>query len=373
MEQRNSVVSRNVLMDPDNRSFEFMPNLPFQYFPSEGHGDDFHGSASQIPNTATVDSFYHPRFQELYNIAAMEEGLQYSTRRLNLLSNSFTNINPSTNYNHISNQMMNGIGSSSGYTSGNSSFESVLREIRLRVAIEATAQRMSMQCSSDSLFNSGDRDYQPLERRRSVELVRERVVSMAKDYSGCRLLQTKIDEGRAEEISMILSEVRDHLHELMTDTFGNYLIQKIFQATNSVTLQHINSILFFIIFDTRKLKDVCIDSHGTRVVQKILENVNGQQRSAIASALKQIAAALMKNVNGSYVIEKCVKLSPPKCKKVILDEVAKNCVDIATNRWGCSAIQRCWVHDQEEAISLLDPYGNFVAQKALEYTKVWHY
>ena len=53
------------------------------------------------------------------------------------------------------------------------------------------------------------------------------VLTIAKDQNGCRYLQRKFDEGGATAISVVFPEILEHLIELMTDPFGNYLTQKL--------------------------------------------------------------------------------------------------------------------------------------------------
>ncbi|MCH90262.1 pumilio domain-containing protein, partial [Trifolium medium] len=114
-----------------------------------------------------------------------------------------------------------------------------------------------------------------------------------------------------------------------------------------------------------------MNNHGTRVVQIMVENmICPYTKYAFVNIMKRITVALMKNVNGNYVIEKCVKLFPPELQIIILDEIAINCVDIATDKIGTSAIQKCLRHGNIFALALLvteissnamvlaeDPYG----------------
>lgn len=86
---------------------------------------------------------------------------------------------------------------------------------------------------------------------------------LAKDRDQCRFLQWKLDEGEPEEVERILSGVKGHLHELMTHPFGNYLVQKIFQASSSViSMDQMDCIALWILCNERKLRDVCMDKHG---------------------------------------------------------------------------------------------------------------
>ncbi|RHN71519.1 putative armadillo-like helical protein [Medicago truncatula] len=196
------------------------------------------------------------------------------------------------------------------------------------------------------------------------------VVSMAMNHRECQYLQAVIDEGNPVYVTMILLEVKDYLHELMTHRFGSYLIQKIFQARRGMTCQQMDLTVFLIISNHRKLKDVCMDHHGA--MQTMIANVRHPFTGyVVVYMLQHITIPLMKNVNGSYVIVQCVKFFPPKHKKIILDEVARNCVDIATDKIGCSAVKKCLDYGgRTSAIDILvaqiisnamilseDPYG----------------
>ncbi|KAK7319725.1 hypothetical protein RJT34_04450 [Clitoria ternatea] len=214
--------------------------------------------------------------------------------------------------------------------------------------------------------------------------MRGRLVSMAMDKSECLSLQQMIEEGTTGEINTIISELKNHLHLLIIHPYGNYVVQKFFQASNVTTVQ-VYAILSFIIRDTQKLKDACIDHNGTRVIQKIVESVQTQEGMlAILCAIRPITVPLVKTDKGRYVIQQCVMHFQPVYKKVILDEMARNCLDIARNEFGCRAIQKCLdIAEGEAATSQLveeivskavilaqDPFGNYVVQFVIQEMKV---
>ncbi|CAI8604855.1 unnamed protein product [Vicia faba] len=199
------------------------------------------------------------------------------------------------------------------------------------------------------------------------------MVSMAMDCLDCQYLQEVIEEGDPTYVAMILSEIKDYLHQLMKHQFGNYLIQKIFEAKKGITNIQIDSIIYLIIYDTHKLTDVCKNNHGTRVMQIMLENMKCPvTKYAVLYMMKPIIDELMKNINGGYVIVQCVKVFPPTLKKVILDELAKYCVEIATHKIGGSVLQTCLKDSEILAMGLItsiisnamllveDCYGNVV-------------
>ena len=64
--------------------------------------------------------------------------------------------------------------------------------------------------------------------------------SLAKDQAGCRYLQKKIDEDPDIANTLIYPRILEYIIDLMNDSFGNYLIQKMFD--------HITEEKFFTIF-----------------------------------------------------------------------------------------------------------------------------
>ncbi|MED6169852.1 hypothetical protein PIB30_025103 [Stylosanthes scabra] len=230
----------------------------------------------------------------------------------------------------------------------------------------------------------------------TLEGVRGHVATLAMDQCGCRFLQTMVDVGSPEEVEMILDEVIAHTHELMTHHFGNYLIEKIFTSRNLTTHQ-MERILSSVTRDQQQLMISCMNDHGTRVAQKMLLNLrNPGQVADTMSALEGITVPLLKNANGGYVIQQCVKLFTP-CQKYL---VKRNTVEppviemiiwqlrgcyaeLSMNRHGSHVIEVLFKHSEPASADIIimelvnspdfvyflqDPYGNYVAQRALEYS-----
>lgn len=70
----------------------------------------------------------------------------------------------------------------------------------------------------------------PLLQYNSVDEIAGRIYFLAKDQHGCRFLQKKFTEGTQEDVEKIFLEIIVHIVELMTDPFGNYLIQKLLEV-----------------------------------------------------------------------------------------------------------------------------------------------
>ncbi|XP_057964897.1 pumilio homolog 12-like [Malania oleifera] len=224
------------------------------------------------------------------------------------------------------------------------------------------------------------KDFEPRNRRRpsysSVEELRERIASVAKDQHGCRFLQKIVEEGTPREIQFVFSEVTESLCELMVNPFGNSLVQKILEKSNE---EMIGEFLLCVVKDEAAFRKICLDTHGTRGIQKLLDCLStADQIGLMVAALKRITVTLTTNLNGQHVIQHCLKLfSRPNTEPLLL-EIAANCVDIAIDKSGCCALQQCVAHARGEARDRLlaqvvsnavflsgNPYGNYVVQYAV--------
>ncbi|KAH6766997.1 pumilio 7 [Perilla frutescens var. hirtella] len=203
------------------------------------------------------------------------------------------------------------------------------------------------------------------------------IYHIAKDQQGCRFLQRMFDEGTSIDVQIIFIEIIDHAVELMMNPFGNYLMQKLLEVCNEEQRMHI---LFRVTEEPGELVRISLNTHGTRVVQKLIETLKTKQQiSLVISALEPGFLALIKDLNGNHVIQRCLQCFPSDDSKFIFVAAAKYCVDIATHQHGCCVLQRCISHSTGEhrenlvaeisANGLLlseDAFGNYVVQFILE-------
>jgi hypothetical protein len=125
---------------------------------------------------------------------------------------------------------------------------------------------------------------------------------------------------------------------------------------------------------------IACNQHGTRALQKMIEFVlKEEQIRTITVALDGKVAELIRDLNGNHVIQKILNHFPSSDIQFIIDQVARECVNIGTHRHGCCVIQRCIDHaDRAQQFFLInqitensfvlvqDPYGNYVVQYILD-------
>ncbi|WCJ35517.1 pumilio 11 [Euphorbia peplus] len=172
-----------------------------------------------------------------------------------------------------------------------------------------------------------------------LQYMRGKILSFATDQSGCRLVQRTIENLTKEEIDLVLFELIEFVAELMIDPFGNYVVQKIVEVCSE---EQRTRILLSVTKKEFQLVTICLNSHGTRAVQKLLERVSSpNQVSIVMSALTPGAVALTKDMNGHHVIKYCLEHFPAQDNKYLLNVIAANCFDIATDKSGCCVLQQC--------------------------------
>ena len=197
---------------------------------------------------------------------------------------------------------------------------------------------------------------------------------MCKDQYGCRYMQRKLEEGNAEHIQLIFLETCPHIIELMTDPFGNYLCQKLFEHCNDEQRTKL------IDSASSALTVIALNQHGTRALQKMIEYVNtDEQVETIVQSLSPRVVDLVQDLNGNHVVQKCLnRLGAERCQ-FIYDAVGTNCVVVGTHRHGCCVLQRCIDHaagyQRAQLIARIthcafdlvqDPFGNYVVQYILD-------
>lgn len=206
--------------------------------------------------------------------------------------------------------------------------------------------------------------------------VRGRIVEVAQDQGGCRFLQKKFEEGIPEDCEAILEEVcvGSVAASLMTDPFGNYLLQKVFEYG---TDDQVTRVMRCVLAD---MATISFSMHGTRSVQKLIECSQTPQRMQILiAALRPHVIPLIKDLNGNHVIQKCLQRHADEDKQFIYDSVQARLMEVATNRQGCCVLQRCIDYagpEQRETLLseilshtlqlVQDPFANYVVQYIVE-------
>ncbi|KAI5082193.1 hypothetical protein GOP47_0001936 [Adiantum capillus-veneris] len=224
-------------------------------------------------------------------------------------------------------------------------------------------------------------DSPPPLKYNTLKEIEGHIYSIAKDQHGCRFLQRKFEEGVFEDVQKIFVEIIEHVVELMTDPFGNYLIQKLLEVCDETQRMEI----LYKVTGKEQLVTISLNMHGTRAVQKLIETVSfPEQVRLVVASLKQGVVTLIKDLNGNHVVQRCLQRLSPEDSQFIFDAAASHCVEIATHRHGCCVLQRCVDFSSGQQRNRLvaeiaanalvlsqDPFGNYVVQYILDLGLNW--
>ena len=134
-----------------------------------------------------------------------------------------------------------------------------------------------------------------------LESLQGEILGLCKDQHGCRYLQKKLEERSPQNVQLIFVETYQHVVELMTDPFGNYLCQKLLEFSNDEQRTQL------IQNAAPEMVKIALNSHGTRALQKMIEFISTpEQTQTIIDALSDQVVELIQDLNGNHVIQKCL-------------------------------------------------------------------
>ena len=208
----------------------------------------------------------------------------------------------------------------------------------------------------------------------SISEITNQLFLIAKKQTGCRYLQKLISSNENDDLVNKYFYPKLYptkLIELCNDLFGNYLIQKMIPYLNKDNLYSFTSLII------KHLLKLCLNPHGTRVVQVYLEQIklDNQLLTLFTNSLIPIMPKLINDLNGSFVLMHYATVVPYPNNDIIFDFLNKNIVNISVQSYSCSALQKCIdIGNEQQSQKLLEnisehsmflilnQFGNYVIQ-----------
>uniref|UniRef100_A0A3Q1IIW9 PUM-HD domain-containing protein n=1 Tax=Anabas testudineus TaxID=64144 RepID=A0A3Q1IIW9_ANATE len=285
---------------------------------------------------------------------------------------------------------LGGFGSSGGLTNGSGRYISAAPGAEAKY--RSTGGASSLFNSSSQLFppsrpRYSRSDVMPSGRSRLLEDFRNNrfpnlqlrdlpghMVEFSQDQHGSRFIQQKLERATPAERQMVFGEILQAAYQLMTDVFGNYVIQKFFEFGSA------DQKLALATRIRGHVLPLALQMYGCRVIQKALESISSDQQSDIVRELDGHVLKCVKDQNGNHVVQKCIECVQPQALQFIIDAFQGQVFVLSTHPYGCRVIQRILEHcTQEQTLPILeelhqhseqlgqDQYGNYVIQHVLEH------
>lgn len=206
-----------------------------------------------------------------------------------------------------------------------------------------------------------------------VTVMRGQVVSLSRDQDGSRLVQRLLCNER--NIAIVFAEIEPALTELMSDVFGNYVVQKLLEVSQGEMQNKILSLM------KGRVLTLSLQTYGCRVVQKAFDCVPHEWKIDLALELDGSIPQCVFDQNANHVIQKCVE-NIPSHVQFIVDAFLGRVVELSCHAYGCRVLQRIFekccapevATDVNQVLRevlknidtlVMDQYGNYVVQHGL--------
>ena len=219
---------------------------------------------------------------------------------------------------------------------------------------------------------------------------------ICQDQSNCRNIQDQLDLNKNDlnYIKNFLERIKPFLINIITQQFGNYVIQKLLE----ILIYQENKTLFAEVFSfldqNNCLYSVSIDNYGTRVIQKTFEKLiitgyNKIETPSLNNCLKNLISKhlfdLCQDKNGNHVYQKLIKVFKGEKEEIsnfLFDYLADFALDIALLQQGATIFSTainfgsynqkeklCVKIFQNLEILINNKYGNYSVQALINSLK----
>lgn len=199
----------------------------------------------------------------------------------------------------------------------------------------------------------------------------QQYVAMSRDPMKSRNLQKRMQECPQSERNMIFNALAPYLSELVYDQSANFVIQKLCETA---TREQQQLMLKFFLSDVNNIVDHSI---ACRVLQKFIETTEASDVDTIYTALRPNLLSLCFSQNGNHIVQRFVEGLPDRLNAII-DIILPNVIPLAIDNCGCRIVQKLFGQYKISQLSLIvaevmkhsvdlatNQYGNYVVQYIL--------
>lgn len=209
------------------------------------------------------------------------------------------------------------------------------------------------------------------------------ISEMATDKLKSRLLQRTLLRGSPSVSQLIFDKAEPFFKDFVLDQYGNYLTQKMLEVADAEQFERLVALV------KDHTTQLALDSHGTRAVQKVLDQcVTRDNLPLLLSLLGSInIEQLCRCVTGFHVVVQLLENLPAKEVDGVLERLCGTpelALSLSTDQWGCCVAKKCI--DRAEGITgrkvvdaiaintlvlVQDKFGNYVVQHLILSGRAW--
>ncbi|EER20525.1 pumilio, putative [Perkinsus marinus ATCC 50983] len=210
--------------------------------------------------------------------------------------------------------------------------------------------------------------------------VKGHVLQLATDQWGCRFVQLRLEAPDEGEANLIVCELLEHITDLSTDSYGNYVVQKMIEVSADVETR-LGLIVDQLVGEVFRLS---VHVYGCRVIQRAIAATCvplPQQHALVISELKGRIQECVEDAHGNHVVQKIIEIERPVEKlQFIVDALTPSASWLAAHACGCRVLQRLLETCPPDMITKMrtsivrscaelstNSFGNYVIQHVIVY------
>lgn len=212
------------------------------------------------------------------------------------------------------------------------------------------------------------------QRLRMLVHVAPSLVPISKNSFGSRCIQKLVEHATlAQQASAVGRAFSGSVVSLVNDLNANHVIQRCLHCFQPPETQFIYDEV------CASLSDVATQRHGCCVLQRCFEYANENQKNQLINAISDNALALVESSFGNYVVQYALSSDCPACD-ALMRKFLPHFSTLCMQKFSSNVMEKCLIISAEglrnEFVEsmltsgrlgelVLDPYGNYVVQKAL--------
>lgn len=205
------------------------------------------------------------------------------------------------------------------------------------------------------------------------------MVSIALNQHGTRALQKMIEfVSTPAQINILTGSLRNDVVRMIQDLNGNHVIQK--------CLNHLSSFNSQFIFDAVSENCVAVGTHrhGCCVIQRCIDHATGGQKAQLVASITRHAISLSQDPFGNYVLQYIFDQNEVNFSTPLVRAFFGKLAMLSRQKFSSNVIEKCLritepsvrrvmiqelIHSPEFDRLIDDPYANYVVQTAWEYAE----
>jgi pumilio RNA-binding family len=231
------------------------------------------------------------------------------------------------------------------------------------------------------------------QRAELVRKVRGNVLNLTLQMYGCRVIQKALEAVDKELQVELIKELEENVLKCVKDQNGNHVIQKVIERVDP---SHLGFIIdAFLKSDPSPVFSLSTHPYGCRVIQRVLEHCNEEQKRPILDELHKNMKTLVADQYGNYVVQHIMEHGSTEDRVRIVEEMKGDVLRFSQHKFASNVIEKCLLcgtaedkailieealalnaHSDSQSPALLvmmkDQFANYVVQKMLDVADSQH-